>query len=157
MHRQSIRILGWIVFLVTTTVPTVGFADDWTWGPFSKSTASRDSSPLYSKSSAKSSWLPTMKMPTMPWSSKSPRSNSYSNSYSRSNTSTLGKMSKTTKRWWNTTTEWLDPYPEPKPQSYSSSSDSKKSNTNWFTGMFEKEDTNRPMNEIDFLRQPTPQ
>ena len=153
MHSQSIRILGWIVFFVIATVPSVGFADDWTWGPFSKSTSSRDSSPLYSKSSSKSSWLPSMTMPTMPWSTKGHRVNSYS----RSNTSTLGKMSKTTKRWWNTTTEWLDPYPDPKPSAHSSSSDSKKSNSNWFTGIFQKEETNRPMNEIDFLRQEKPQ
>ena len=152
MHSQSIRILGWIVFFVIATVPSFGFADDWTWGPFSKSTSSRDSSPLYSKSSSKSSWLPSMKMPTMPWSSKGPRVSSYS----RSNTSYMGRMNKATKNAWSKTAEWLDPYPDPKPSTYSSGSESQKSNSNWLTGWFTRKEPYKPMTENDFLRQDKP-
>ena len=150
MPKQPIRILGLLVFLACTTTCSVGFADGWTWGPFSKASSSRDSSPLYSNtSSTKSSWMPSMKMPRMPWSSSTPRVNSYS----RSNTSTWGKISKTSKRWWSKTAEVLDPYPDPKPATYSTNSDSKKSNSNWFTGWFQKQESTEPKTANEFLRQ----
>ena len=151
MHSQSIRILGLTAFLIIVS-PSAGMAEDWTWGPFSKASSSRDSSPLYSKSSSKSSWLPTMKMPTMPWSSKRPRVSSYS----RSNTSYMGRISKATKNTFSKTAEWLDPYPDPKPSTYSSSSESQKSNSNWLSGWFTRKEPYKPMNEIDFLRQDKP-
>ena len=151
MQSQSARILGLVVFLVTLGAPSNVFADGWTWGPFSKASPSRDSSPLYSSrsSSSKSSWLPTMKMPRMPWSSSSPRVTSYS----RSNTSSWSKMSKTSKRWWNKTTEMLDPYPDPKPPTYTSSSESQKSKSSWFTGWFQSKEPEGPKTANDFFRQ----
>ncbi len=151
MFSQSTRILGLLVFLVSTVAPGTGFADSWTWGPFSKPSASRDSSPLYSSrsTSAKSSWLPTMKIPRMPWSSNNQRVTSYP----RSNTSTWTKMSKTSKRWWNKTVEMLDPYPDPKPQTtpYISNSESRKSKSSWFSGWFSSKETEVPRTANDFL------
>ena len=148
MQKLSTRILGLVIFLVTVAAPSSGFADGWTWGPFSKSSPSRDSSPLYSSkpSSAKSSWLPTMKMPRMPWSSNNQRPSSYPR-----NPSTLKKLSNTSKRWWNKTTEMLDPYPDPKPSRYTNTSESQKSKSSWFSGWFSSKEPEVPRTANDFL------
>ena len=152
MLNQFTRILGLFVFLVAATGPSIGYADGWTWGPFSKSEARRDSSPLYSSvNKPKSSWLPTMKWPRTPWSNSGLRTTSYS----RSNTSTWGKVSKTSKRWFNKTAEMLDPYPDPKPSTYySNSSEAPKPNSSWFSGWFEKKDSGEPKTANDFLSRP---
>ncbi len=152
MQSQFFRILGVLVFFASVGSSHLAFADGWTWGPFSKSSSSRDSSPLYSSSSStnKSSWLPTMKMPKMPWSSSN---SSKMTSYSRSNTSTWGKMSKASKRWWNKTTELLDPYPEPKPQTYSTGSD-KKAKPGIFQSWFSPKEPEGPRTANEFLGDP---
>lgn len=151
MQKQSARILGLVMFLITAAAPSTGFADGWTWGPFSKSSPSRDSSPLYSSkpSSAKSSWLPTMKMPRMPWSSNNQRVSSYP----RGNPSTWKKVSNTSKRWWNKTTEMLDPYPDPKPSTYTSNSESQKSKSSWFSGWFSSKEPEGVKTANEFFRQ----
>ncbi len=150
MQNQSARILGLVIFLITVAAPSKGFAEGWTWGPFSKSSPSRDSSPLYSSkpTSAKSSWLPTMKMPRMPWSSNNQRVSSYP----RSSPSTWKKVSTTSKRWWNRTTEMLDPYPDPKPTQYTTNNaESKKSKSSWFSGWFSSKEPEVPRTANDFL------
>ncbi len=151
MNIQAIRICAFLLFTGLVATPSLVLADGWTWGPFSKAAPTRDNSPLYSsKSSSSKSWLPSMKMPKMPWSnSSSPRVSSYS----RSNASTWGKMSAASKRWWSKTAEVLDPYPDPKPSTYVSSSDSKKPKSNWFTGMFQKQESSEPRTANEFLRQ----
>lgn len=70
--------------------------------------------------SAESSWWPAFRIPgwktasgkksTSGWWS-SPTSGS---SYSRSNKTTMQKVSQTSRRWWNNTLEFLDPYAPPK-------------------------------------------
>ena len=151
MQGQIFRILGLLVFSVVILSPNSGFADGWTWGPFSKSNSSRDSSPLYNSSSTtqKSSWLPTMKMPKMPWSSSGPKVSSYS----RSNTSTWGKMTKASKRWWSKTTEMLDPYPDPKPSTYVTNSDPKSSKPGFFQSLFKSKEPEGPRTADEFFRQ----
>ena len=133
-------------------LPTTAFADGW-WNPFSKSSASRDSSPLYPSSSStsgsKSSWMPTFKAPKMPWSKSGPKVGSYS----RNKGSTWDKMSRTSKRWWNKTAEMLDPYPEPAPEKYTP----EKPKTNWFTGWFSKKDDGKKIETVpEWLGQPSP-
>ena len=151
MQSQTLRILGLFVFLLSFNAASLVRADGWTWGPFSKSSSTRDSSPLYSKSpSGSKSWLPTMKMPKMPWSSSSPRVNTYS----RNNTSAWGKMTKTSKRWWNKTTDLLDPYPDPKPTTYSTA-DSKPSKPSFWSGWLGSKEPEGPRTANDFLAQPT--
>jgi hypothetical protein len=152
MNRQSIRIQSLLLFVAIATSPTYVLADGWTWGPFSKAESSRDASPLYStkSSSASKSWMPTMKMPTMPWSSK--KTGPRVSSYSRSNSSTWTKMSKTSKRWWSKTAEMLDPYPDPKPSTYASHSETKKPKTSMFNWFQPKEST-EPRTANEFLRQ----
>ena len=131
-------------------------AADWSWNPFSKSTASasRNASPLYTTQPKKSSWMPTLKAPKMPWSS----SGSNVSSYSKNKTSTWNKMSKSSKKWWNKTAEMLDPYPEPKPSTYASSYGNEKKKSSWFGSMgsmFKKEPA--PIETVpDFLRQESP-
>jgi len=150
MQNQTARILGLVIFLILGAAPSTGLADGWTWGPFSKSSPARDSSPLYSSrpSSAKSSWLPTMKMPRMPWSSNNQRVSSYN----RSKTSTWKNVSTTSKRWWNKTTEMLDPYPDPKPATYTDS-ESQKPKSSWFTGWFSSKEPDGPRTANEFFRQ----
>jgi len=139
-----------IVFFASVLECSVGFADGWTWGPFSKASPSRDSSPLYSQSSkSQSSWIPSMKMPRMSWSSGPQRITSYP----RSNASTWTKMSKTSKRWWSNTVAALDPYPDPEPPTYADDSRSKKSNSNWFTGWFQKQESTEIKTANQFLDQ----
>ncbi len=154
MQSQFSRILGSLIFFAAVSIPNVGYADGWIWGPFSKSSSSRDASPLYSNSTGattNSSWIPSMKWPKMPWQNSTPKVNSYS----RSNTSTWGKVSKASKRWWTKTTELLDPYPDPKPSTYSSSSDSQTSKPGFFQGWLPKKEPEGPKTANDFFRQPT--
>lgn len=78
--------------------------------------------------SADRSWWPAFQIPnwkaasgkksTSGWWS-SPASGS---SYSRSNKTTMQKVSQTSKRWWNNTLEFLDPYAPPKERPAASSS-----------------------------------
>ena len=151
MHSHFYRILGFLVFLTTFSNAKLSFADGWTWGPFSKASSSRDSSPLYSNSSSTGkSWIPSMKLPKMPWSSNTPRVSSYS----RSNTSAWSKVSKTSKRWWNRTTELLDPYPDPTPPSYSTTSGSQKAKPSYFQSWFSAKEPDEPKTPNDFLGRP---
>lgn len=132
-------------------------ADNWGfWNPFSKSKSSSSSSQSsYSSSSKSKSWLPTWKTPTMPWSKPKPRVSSYQ----KKNNSAWNSMSKTTKKWWNKTTELLDPYPDPKPPVDSSVADANKKKSGWFSwagwGKSEKKET-ETMGLPDFLRQKAP-
>ena len=64
-------------------------------------------------------------------------------------------MSKSSKRWWNKTTQLLDPYPDPKPPKYSSTSEKAKK-SNWFTGMFKTKEPEKVNNVTDFLKLPSP-
>ncbi|MEQ1826045.1 MAG: hypothetical protein ABL921_08865 [Pirellula sp.] len=68
----------------------------------------------------------------------------------------MGKISKTSKRWWNNTLDALDPYPDPKPSKYSSMSESEKKKGNWFTGMFQREEPKKIETVSDWLKQETP-
>jgi len=153
MHKQTIWRTVLVAFLIVANSASLVRAEGWSWNPFAKSSSSRSSSPLYSRtssSSGQSSWL---KMPRMPWAnSNTPRVNSYS----RNNSSTWNRMSKTSKRWWNKTTELLDPYPDPKPSTYSSLGETANSKGNWFTGMFSKKESDAPKTVPDFLRQESP-
>ncbi len=151
MNPISLLLLFCVIFFAT---PSPMQADDsWSWNPFAKSSSSRDSSPLYSKSvsSSKSTWWPSWKAPKMPWSKSGPSVSSYN----RSKTTTWGKINRTTKTWWKNTAEFLDPYPEPKPPRYEEPSSTSKK-TNWFTGMFQKEEPQKVETVQDWLKQETP-
>ena len=151
MTTQSIRICSLLFFLAFLAKPSVLFADGWNWMPFSKASPSRDSSPLYpSNPSASKSWLPSMKMPKMPWS----KSNPPVSSYQTSQKSTWDKMSATSKRWWNKTTAALDPYPDPKPPTYIPPSDAKKPKTSWLPAVFRKQEPNEPRSVDELLNAP---
>jgi hypothetical protein len=72
-----------------------------------------------SKSNA-GSWWPSWKFPSWPTpkSTKSGagwwNSGKSGSSYSKNNKTTMQKVSQTSKRWWNNTLEFLDPYAPPK-------------------------------------------
>jgi hypothetical protein len=151
----SFLILLLSSIVASSSVSHVQADDSWSWNPFAKSSSSRDSSPIYSKSSSsgsKSSWWPSWKAPKMPWTSSGPKVSSYN----RSKTSTWGKINKTTKSWWKNTAEFLDPYPDPKPPKYEEPSRSAAKKSNWFTGMFYKEEPKKVETLPEFLSQETP-
>ncbi|MFN6128324.1 MAG: hypothetical protein ACK6DC_02670 [Planctomycetota bacterium] len=81
-----------------------------------------------SKSSG-SSWWPSWKLPSwqMPRSKKSSTGwwsgTKSKSSYSKSNKTTMQKVSQTSKRWWSNTLEFLDPYAPPKERPASSRSE----------------------------------
>jgi hypothetical protein len=110
-----------------------------------------DYKPIASKSS-KSSWLPSWKVPKMPWTKSEPKVSTYR----PKNTSTWHRMSKTSKQWWNKTTEMLDPYPDPKPSTYSSVNSPSKKKSNWFSGMFQSKEPKKIETLPDWLRQESP-
>ena len=131
------------------------FVSGCTSTPFAAFQKKNDSSASYTHIAAKkgsSSWLPSFKAPKMPWSKSEPKVSSYS----RSNGTTWNRMTKTSKKWWNKTTEVLDPYPDPKPSKYASSNASEKKKTNWFTGMFQPKETKKIETLPDWLRQESP-
>ncbi|MEI7462158.1 MAG: hypothetical protein WCK15_22420 [Pirellula sp.] len=64
-------------------------------------------------------------------------------------------MNKTSKRWWNKTTELLDPYPDPKPAKYSSTP-RKAPKSNWLPQMFQPKEPETVNNVTDFLKLPPP-
>jgi hypothetical protein len=156
-HTTTLGMLAFVVgFVIFGANPLTGQAaegETWTWGPFSKLSANRDSSPLYSSnSSSKSSWWPNWKapkMPKMPWDKSGPRVSSYSTA----GTSTWNKMKQSTAAFGKKTWEVLDPYPDPKPQTYS---EPKPKKSNWFTGMFKKEEPKKIETLPDWLRQEAP-
>lgn len=155
MQRSILRSqpsTGWMVLVMVCLFATPLKADDWIWNPFSKSSSKSSSSPLYRNSStskSKSSWLPQWSWP------KSGRNGPNVTTYSRSNTSTWSKMTKTSKQWWDKTTEMLDPYPDPKPSKYSSYPSDKKKD-GWFDGWFKRDDSKKIETVPDFLRQESP-
>jgi hypothetical protein len=124
--------------------PGAAFAETWNWNPFEKK-ASPTSSPLYANksSSKKSTWWPEWKTPTMPWSKK----NSKVNSYAKKNSSLTKKMSQTTQRWWESTKAALDPYPDPKPI------DSNAKSKTTFSSWFKREEPKKVESVNDFLKQ----
>lgn len=152
--RASFGLSLFVVFLLTSSP---AMADTWSWNPFGTKKKQTDSSPLYTsgKSSSSGSWMPDWKMPQwkmpswkapkMPWS----KNQSRASSYSRNNTSTWQKMSRSTKRWWAKTAEALDPYPEPK--SAPTYEDTPKKST--FASWFKKEEPKKIESVNDFLKQ----
>jgi hypothetical protein len=152
LRQVSLKLIAFV--LMACVLSSTVNSEEWSWNPFKKSSASRESSPIYvgaDSGSKKSSWLPSLKMPKSPFSSSGPKVSSYS----KSNTSTWSKMSRTSKQWWNKTTELLDPYPDPKPSRYQGPEASGKKG-NWFTGMFQREDTKKIETVPDWLRQEAP-
>ena len=156
MQRQILHSVTIAAFLFGCVTASVGSAeesaDEWDWNPLPKSAWSRDSSPIYNNisSSEKTSWLPKWQTPKMPWSK-----NQNFRSYSKPKTSTWNQMSRTSKRWWNKTTELLDPYPDPKPPKYSPTP-GKAPKSNWFTRMFQPKEPEKPRTVPEFLRQESP-
>ncbi len=152
MQRQLFHSVTIAVFLFGCVTASVGSAEEWNWNPLPKSAWSRDSSPIYTNiaSSEKSSWLPKWQTPKMPW-SKSPTVRSYT----KPKASTWNQINKTSKRWWNKTTELLDPYPDPKPTKYSSTA-GKAPKSNWLPRMFQPKEPETVNNVTDFLKLPAP-
>jgi len=152
MQRQILHSVSIAVFLFGCVTTSAGSADEWGWDSLPKSAWSRDSSPIYTNisSSEKTSWVPKWQAPKMPWSkSQNVRS------YSKPKTSTWNQMSRTSKRWWNKTTELLDPYPDPKPPKYSSTP-RKAPKSNWLPRMFQPKEPETVNNVTDFLKLPPP-
>jgi hypothetical protein len=152
MQRQILHSVTIAVFLFGCVTASVGSAEEWNWNPLPKSAWSRDSSPIYKNisSSEKTSWLPKWQSPKMPW-SKSPTVRSYDTP----KTSTWNQMSKTSKRWWNSTIALLDPYPDPKP-AINSPKAGKPSKSNWFPRMFQPKEPEKARTVPEFLRQDRP-
>lgn len=100
------------------------------------------------------SWWPSWKLPSWKksgttgwWTSEKKAS-----SYSRSNKTTMQKISQTSKRWWNNTLEFLDPYAPPKERPNSSQSD-----PGFFGKLFGPKDTGPKFNSVpEWAGQPMP-
>lgn len=92
---------------------------------------------------SKSSWLPDWKMP---WSSPD---KPVVSSYKKKEETTWDKFSSGSKKLWNKTVDVLDPYPEPKPPARNV--EPKK--PSFFSGWFQKKDSEDIESVNDFLRQ----
>ena len=146
MFSNGVRTLWTVVFVLACLSSRPHLAEGWSWNPFASKSESKDSSPLYSKSSSgNKSWLPEWKAPKMPWSSKDKPT-----SYAKKNDSAWKKMSKTSKQWWDKTADILDPYPEPKPATPAYAKPKKPS---MFASWFKKEEPKKIESVNDFLKQ----
>jgi hypothetical protein len=105
-----------------------------------------------------SSWWPSWKQPSwkMPSSKKSSNgwwsSTKSKSSYSKSNKTTMQKMSQTSTRWWNNTLEFLDPYAPPKERPSSS-----RSEPGFFAKLFGRGEPEPKFNSVpEWASQPMP-
>ena len=101
-----------------------------------------------------SSWWPSWKLPSWKTSGTTGwwSSDKKASSYSRNNKTTMQKISQTSKRWWNNTLEFLDPYAPPKERPNSSASDS-----GFFGKMFGSKEGSPKFNSVpEWAGQPMP-
>jgi hypothetical protein len=105
--------------------------------------------------SGSSSWWPSWKLPSWKksgttgwWTSEKEGSTSYS----KRNKNTMQKISQTSKRWWNNTLEFLDPYAPPKERPNSGQSE-----PGFFDKLFGPKDTVPKFNSVpEWAGQPMP-
>lgn len=104
--------------------------------------------------SSSSPWWPSWKLPNWKkpgttgwWTSEKKTS-----SYSRSNKTTMQKISQTSKRWWDNTLEFLDPYAPPKERPNSPPSE-----PGFFNKLFGPKDNGPKFNSVpEWASQPMP-
>lgn len=128
-HWLAIAVFSMGILVVE---PPPSHAEGWLKNPFasgSKTTRSRKND---------QSWWSNWKAPWTSSKSKSMRSTS---------SSTWSKMSKGTKRWWDATTDALDPFPDDKPAS-STRNNPKESSSFWPWG---KKEESKVENMHDFM------
>jgi hypothetical protein len=113
--------------------------DGWSLNPFSKSKESTAES-----SETKSSWVPSMPKLKNPFSSKS--------STAKKKPSAWSKMSKTTKNWWNKTTDLLDPFPDDP----AISTTEEEPSDGWLAGWFKPKPKEKYEDANEWLRQSRP-
>jgi hypothetical protein len=106
------------------------------------------------KSTSSTGWWPSWKMPS--WGKSKSQgwwsSSKSGSSYSRDNKTFTQKVSQTSKRWWNNTLEFLDPWAEPKPKATQSGSSS-----GGFGKMFGWHESEQKFNSVpEWMGQPTP-
>lgn len=122
----------------------------WDFSPKEKSTTQEDffgrSKPMFSSE--------MFKLPKMPWSS------SDASKPRKSGPSMLSKMGQSTKRMWNSTVDFMNPFnngPAPaRTHGYQPQNTQKKSGGGPFGWMWREETTETPATVNDWLRQPNP-
>lgn len=106
------------------------------------------------KSASSNSWWPAWKLPSWKKSGTTGwwTSDKQASSYSKSNKTTMQKISQTSKRWWNNTLEFLDPYAPPKERPNSAQSE-----PGFFGKLFGPKDTGPKFNSVpEWASQPMP-
>jgi hypothetical protein len=150
-----------LLILLTRGVAGQEASKPW-WNPFSTS-SSADAGTVRSSSffdgsmkndseKETASGKSMFSFPKMPWASEEKPKKS-------SSTSTLSRMGKSTKKFWNSTVDLLNPFdsePQPKQQGYQPQNVKKSSSNGPFGWMWPEEKTETPATVNDFLRQPRP-
>jgi hypothetical protein len=161
--KVNIRVfyLAVVVCFGSTTVSIAQEKAAW-WNPF-KTTTTETSVGASSNNEVRKSTqfggggdgfkFPELKMPT--WSDKV---TSKSEPKKPKAPSTLSRMGATSKRWWNNTVDFVNPFdskPEPQQQGYQpQNKTTTKKGSGPFGWMWREEETETPSNVNDFLRQP---
>ncbi len=161
VNLRIFTLTALLVWLIPQSVMTAQEKTAW-WKPFSSSTTttSESANATVRKSTqfggGGSSFFkfPEVKMPT--WSDKvktqsEPKKNG---------PSTLSRMGTTSKRWWNNSVDFINPF-DSKPQSTQQgyqpqNNKTSKKGTGPFGWMWREEKTEAPNNVNDFLKQPRP-
>jgi len=121
-----------------------------TWG--SSDDSVRKSS-YFSNTETQSEGKPWLSMPQFPWSSAKKKPSS-------AEPSLMHKMGQSTKRAWNNTVDFLNPFedepPEPQQQGYQPQNKTSKPGSGMFGWMWREETTETPASVNEFLRQERP-
>jgi hypothetical protein len=150
----NVRYLA-LALVLTLATQTIGYSQDsksW-WNPFASSSSSssssktRDSQYFSNNSGMK---MPEFKMSTWGTSNSKPK---------KKQPSAMSRMSSTTKRWWDNTVDFMNPFdnkPAPKPKSSYHSQKQPTENKGMFSWMWQEEKTESPTTVKEFLRNPRP-
>lgn len=165
---QLMIVLFLLVCLVDSAQGQTSSAQWWnptTWG--SQDDSVRKSS-YFSNTPKKSTDKPLLSMPQMPWSGDKKDKGAeqqvvdpnVATTQSSSAPSMFNKMSQTTKRTWNNTVDFLNPFEkkpaQPVQQGYQPQNMTKKKGSGMFGWMWREETTETPTSVNEFLRQERP-
>ncbi len=131
-----------------------------TWNPMAESSSSGDTavrkSTYFNGANQKSSDKPLLSMPKLPWTSAEQATNT-----APAGPSTFSKMGQSTKRAWNNTVDFLNPFEKKttsQQQGYQPQNSQKttKAGTGMLGWMWREETTESPTSVNEFLRQERP-
>ena len=160
-------ILSLVILTICSTVGLTQESSKPWWNPFAKdesSTATGVRKSNFFNGSGSESKKPMFQLPKMPWTSSA--KNASGAIPRRRGPSMLSRMGSTTRRWWDNTIDFVNPFDSPKstlgrgyqPQNLNTPYAKKKTSSGKgpFGWLWREEQIERPTSVPDWLKQPRP-